>query len=288
MKKTSNYNSGVKTITVVMAAILVAMAALLIMFIVTFIKEFGAQNTTSFENIYLKDNLSSVILPDTSSQTDTSSEISSEQNSSEQIPPPKNGVVPESEKVLSSYFSDAVFIGDSITEGIKLYGIMSEATVYSYTGLGLDNIYTKEVIDIGNGTKIPIMDAVSRSDAKKFYILVGVNSIQYSKDNFIKKYSAVVDSIKSYHPDAIIYVQSITPVAVENSYKLDNETINEYNEALIKMAQEKDVYYLDIHSALADSTGVLPANATTDGLHFGPAYYQKWFDYLKTHTVGEK
>ncbi len=293
MKKTSNYQSGVKTITVVMVSILVILAVLFIMFIVTFIKEFAKQSTSSFENIYLKQDVSSVVVPDNSSEQ-TSSEISSEEQTSSEItaPPPQNGVVPESEKVLSGYFSDAVFIGDSITEGIKLYGIMSEATVYSYTGLGLDNIYTKEVIDNGDGTKIPIMDAVKNSDAKKFYILIGVNSIQYSKENFVKKYAAVVDSIKGYHPNSIIYVQSITPLCEEkahnNGYKIKNETIKEYNEALIEMASENDVYYLDIHSALCDETGALPESATTDGLHFGPQYYQKWFDYLKTHTVGEK
>ena len=293
MKKTSNYQSGVKTITVVMVSILVILAVLFVSFVVVFVKEFGKQNTSSFDNIYLKDNVSSVVLPDTSSVEDTSSEVSSEvsseETSSDSAPLP-NGVVPEGEKVLSGYFSDAVFIGDSITHGLSLYTYVNDkTTIYSYTGLGLDNIYTKEVIEDQNGNQIPIMDAVKNSDANKFYLLLGVNSIQYSKENFVKKYAAVVDSILSYHPNATVYVQSITPVceskAKANGYKLDNETIQEYNEALIEMVGEKGVYYLDIHSALCDETGALPESATTDGLHFGSQYYQKWINYLLTHTV---
>ncbi len=290
MKKTSTYQSGVKMITVVMVAILVILAILLISFFVTFIKEFSKYNTSSFDNIYLKGDVSSVFVSEEPSVSETSSETQSQEESKEPTPPPPNGVVPESEKVLSAYFSDAVFIGDSITDGIKLYGIMSSATVYSYTGLGLDNIYTKEVVDRGDGTKIPIMDAVKASDANKFYILIGMNSIQYSKENFVKKYAAIVEDIKTFHPDAIIYVQSITPLCEEKAnahgYKFSNSTVKEYNEALIEMVQEKGVYFLNINEALADESGALPEDVTTDGLHFGPAHYQKWFDYLKTHTVG--
>ena len=264
------------------------------LFLIGFIKEFSLNYSEKRDNIYSSSqiqNVSSNTISETETDGGSSEIVSSEETSSEETSstPVKitveNGLVPESEKVLSAYFKDAVFIGDSITEGIKLYGIMSDATVYSYTGLGLDNIYTKDVIKMEDGSTIPIMDAVRLSNANKFYILIGVNSIAYSKESFIQKYAAVVKSIKEFHPDAIIYVQSITPVATNNSYNLNNKTINEYNEALLEMAVSQNVYYLDIHSALADETGVLPDSATTDGLHFGPSYYQKWFDYLKTHTV---
>lgn len=289
MKKSSNYQSGVKTITVVMVSILVILAVLFISFVVEFVKEFSHQNATSFDNISIENTSSQTASVETSSE-EVSSEVTSSEETSSQITQTPDGVVPESDKVLSNYFSDAVFIGDSITHGLSLYTYMNDkTTILSYTGLGLDNIYTKEVIDDGNGNTIPVMDAVKNSDAKKFYVLLGVNSIGYSKDNFVSKYGAVVDSILSYHPDAIVYVQSITPVceqkAKANGYKLDNETIKEYNEALIEMAKEKGAYYLDIHSALCDETGALPENATTDGLHFGSQYYQKWINYLLTHTV---
>ena len=291
-KRQIQSRSTAPTITVVMVSILVVLCVLFVLFLISFIKEFSQNYSNERQNINVTSqtqNVSSSDIVDSVSQQSSSEAVSSLPSSSEETSsaPPKieSGVVPESEKVLSGYFKDAVFIGDSITEGIKLYGIMSDATVYSYTGLGLDNIYTKDVIKLDDGSTIPIMDAVRMSDANKFYILIGVNSIAYSKESFIQKYAAVIKSIKEFHPDSIIYVQSITPVAVNNSYNLNNKTINEYNEALVQMAQQLGVYYLDIHSALADENGVLPANATTDGLHFGPTYYQKWFDYLKTHTV---
>ena len=52
------------------------------------------------------------------------------------------------------------------------------------------------------------------------------------------------------------------------------------------MAEEKEVFYLDVNSALKGSDGALPTEASpADGMHFNATYYQKWFDYLKTHTV---
>ena len=43
--------------------------------------------------------------------------------------------VPESDWASTSYFDDAVFVGDSITDGIKLYGVMNNATVIAHTGI---------------------------------------------------------------------------------------------------------------------------------------------------------
>ncbi len=246
---------GPLPIVILMNLILVALLALIIVFIVSFVKEFNADDP-SRPSSNVDSSLSSSAdassessessEPEESLQPDSSVEDSSVQTSSK--PEYTSAVVPESSRVLNSYFDDAVFVGDSLTEGIKLYDIMSNATVLSYTGLGLDNIYTKEVIT--------------------------------------QEYGAIIDSAKQFHPDAIIYIESILPVTTTNKYKLDNQTIDEYNEVLMKLAEEKEVYYLDINSSLKNSEGALPTEASpADGMHFGAAYYQKWFDYLKTHTV---
>ena len=34
-----------------------------------------------------------------------------------------------------------------------------------------------------------------------------------------------------------------------------------------------------------DANGNLPANASSDGIHFGPAHYRLWIEYIKRHTV---
>ena len=49
---------------------------------------------------------------------------------------------------------------------------------------------------------------------------------------------------------------------------------------------EKEVYYLNVAECMKDENGMLPDEASpADGMHFGPDYYSKWFEYLKRHTV---
>ena len=44
-------------------------------------------------------------------------------------PSAPEGALPETERVKSPYFDDAVFVGDSITTGIELYQMMANTTV---------------------------------------------------------------------------------------------------------------------------------------------------------------
>ena len=85
-------------------------------------------------------------------------EASSGEDSSQEDPPESKGdagdpEVGEGEWLSSSYFDDALFVGDSITEGIKLYDVMNNATVLSSTGVNLDSLYTKAAITLADGSK---------------------------------------------------------------------------------------------------------------------------------------
>ena len=282
-----NSRGGPLPIVIIMNIILAMLIALVILFVVAFIKELNTDSTLSNETSSLTSSEESSEDSSFDNIDDTSSFVEETSSTVSQPTYTSGVVVAESDRVLNSYFDDVVFIGDSLTEGIKLYDIMSNATVLSHTGLGLDNIYTKEVVEQPDGTKISVIDALKlEENVNKIYILMGPNSIGYNKETFISKYGLIVDSVKQIHPDAIIYVQSMLPVTTTNNYKLDNAVIDEYNLALIDMAEEKEVFYLDVNSALKGPDGALPTEASpADGMHFNATYYQKWFDYLKTHTV---
>ena len=124
--------------------------------------------------------------------------------------------------------------------------------------------------------------------------MLGANGVGgLTAEQTVSYYSDFIDLVKSQHPDAIIYVQSILPIneakfAQKYNGAMTNALIDETNEAILKMTQEKQVYYLNVAEAFKDETGGLPAEDTPDGLHFGTESYTKWFDYLKTHTVTEE
>jgi lysophospholipase L1-like esterase len=106
--------------------------------------------------------------------------------------------------------------------------------------------------------------------------------------DFSRLYGELIDKIHSDFPESILYVQSIFPVTgwyAEKDNGIDNEKVVAYNKLLLDLANEKGCYYLDVHSALVNENGVLPDDMSPDGIHLNAPHYQKWFHYLKTHTV---
>lgn len=234
--------------------------------------------------------------PETSSDVSSESDgVSAEEQSSEMAGEityreyDYSSPVPAGSAVDNSYFDDAVFIGDSRTQGFIIYNGLSNATAYMDKGLKVDTAFTKADIEV-NGVKMSAMDALAQNTAfHKVYVMLGVNELGWAySDIFIEKYGKLVDKIKEINPNAEIYLQSLLPVSQEKSnsdavYNMDK--INEYNSLIQKMAEEKKVYYLNVAEAVADSSGYLPAEASTDGVHLNKEYCAKWLDYLKGHTI---
>lgn len=190
-------------------------------------------------------------------------------------------------KTDNSFFQDAVFIGDSRTEGLGNSGLMGSATFYAYKGLMVDTVFTKQVVNDG-GQKLTVIDALKKHKFGKIYIMLGVNELGWaSEDVFIKRYGKLVDEIKKIEPSSKIYVQSILPVSKAKSDKgvYTNDRIRLYNRLIKEMCAEKGVKYLDVYQAVVNSSGALPDDAAVDGVHLKMAYCKKWANYLRAHTA---
>ena len=196
--------------------------------------------------------------------------------------------VPESAAVDDSYFDDAVFIGDSRTEGFMLYAGPSGADYLTAVGLMVDTIFTQPYIKQGD-KKVTVMDALAGMEFSKVYIMLGVNELGWVYSSIFQEYyGRIIDRIREINPDAIIYIESILPVSAEKSEKdsvYNNPRIDEFNQLLKDLAAEKEVYYLNVAEAVADETGCLPAEGTFDGVHLKPDYCKLWKEYLTTHTI---
>lgn len=197
--------------------------------------------------------------------------------------------VPVSDPVDNSYFDDAVFIGDSRTEGLILNCGLSNTTSYAYKGLMVDTVFTKPVIN-KNGQKVSVMEALRSTSFSKVYIMLGINETGWVYSQvFQNKYGEMIDGIREIDPEAEIYIQEIMPVSskVSSTHNyITNSKIKEYNGLLRELAEEKQVYYIDTGSAVASADGSLPNDAANDGIHLVKDYCKKWLDHLKTHTVG--
>lgn len=215
--------------------------------------------------------------------------VDNDKDEEEEKEPPISEDVPVQVEVDNSFFDDAVFIGDSRTEGFMIYEDVN-ATSYTHKGLMVDTIFTSPVIT-QDGEKITVMEALKNTSFNKVYIMLGINETGWQSSYFfIQKYGEIIDEIKKINPDAIIYVESILPVSekvsMNHSY-IKKAKIDEYNVLIKEMVKEKGVYYLDISSAVANEAGYLPEDAATDGIHLNKKYCDKWLQYLKTHYIVE-
>ena len=200
--------------------------------------------------------------------------------------------VPESEEVEMDYFSDALFIGDSRTDGLRLYSGIQGADFYCYKGLTIFEVDERKIVEL-NGNSYSVVEALEKGPQyAKIYISLGVNELGYYNDNaYHQAFSEFLDTVKALQPNAIIYLENLVPVnpqkcaEYKQPYYVNNDRVAAYNAIYPQLATEHQVALLDVASALSDENGILPADATADGVHFTKAWYQKWLAYLMNHTV---
>jgi lysophospholipase L1-like esterase len=193
--------------------------------------------------------------------------------------------LPAAVETPAGWFSDALFIGDSRTEGLRNYDGLPGATYYAVKGLMVSTVYTRQIIP-ENGVKKTVMQAQSEHAFGKIYVMLGVNELGWSSmQSFVTDYRKMVRNLKKDHPKAKIYLESLFPVSAkksEESSVYKNEKIASYNQAIQKIAKQETAVYLDTAQAVSKD-GVLPEDASVDGVHLNAAYCAKWCDYLKEH-----
>lgn len=193
--------------------------------------------------------------------------------------------------VEDDYFSDAVFIGDSRTVGMYEYGELEDtAAFYASTGLTVYKIFDSAIVEVpGQKKKITIEEALQENSFAKIYLMIGINEMGTGTvETFIAKYKEVVEHLKELQPGAIIYIQGIIKVTTERSNQgdyINNEGIEARNQELEKLADNKDIFYLDVNPLICDETGGLIESYTFDGVHLKAKYIQIWKDYLKENAV---
>ena len=189
--------------------------------------------------------------------------------------------------VDESYFDDALFIGDSRTVGLRDYTDLSEhADFYCETSLTIYKVM-EENFD-GQGT---VEEALSNKDYGKIYLMVGINELgRGTTEDFMEKYTEVVDTIHALEPDARIFIQGIMRVSGKKSNSdaiFNNSNINARNNAIATLADNKQIFYIDVNEVVCDEEGNLHEDYTFDQIHLLGAYDEIWKQFLLEHGVVE-
>jgi len=203
---------------------------------------------------------------------------------------PEDMLVSESETpVEDDYFADVLFLGDSRTHGLQLYGGLTTGTYFHAVGATVESVFSKATQEIEGGKKVPMVDALAGLECSKVYVMLGVNELGWPMaEKFGEQFGLLVDRIREELPEAEVVIQSILPVSAKQDAKksyVNNKRIVVYNTILEELAQEKQCPYLNVAEAVADETGCLQSNLTSDGVHLNIAGSKEWVSYLKSHPV---
>lgn len=182
--------------------------------------------------------------------------------------------VPKSEEYYDQQFQGDCFIGDSRTQALFNTSQIATADFLCGIGLNISSVITTD----------SVMKPLETNKYRNIYIEFGVNELGWnSLDTFETCYTDFLNKVKELQPDANIYVQSIIPVTKSKSdsndvYTLDN--VEKFNKRVKKAAKAAGIPYLDITRGICGKSRVLPEAASTDGVHMGKTYNDKWLDYL--------
>ncbi len=197
--------------------------------------------------------------------------------------------VPSSEPLTETYFGKCAFVGDSISVGLADYQLVPVKNVFAELGMNIEKINT-ETMKTAYG-EMTVIDTLKAADPENVYIMLGSNGISWlSASDMITYYSQFVDEIKKELPESKIYILSVPPVTEVRETAEDdpikNSDIDIYNSELLKMANQKKIYYVDINTALKGNDGKFPSDkAEKDGMHFVKGTYSIMLDYILSHTV---
>lgn len=198
--------------------------------------------------------------------------------------------VPTFQTVDDTYFDDALFIGDSRTEGLALYGSLTNADYFSSVGLSIFKVTEKEAGNPNIGESCKLSQKLAQKQYGKVYIMLGLNELGTgTTESWVQTYAEVIAMVRQAQPDAVIYLQSILVVSAaqdDPSGAINNNMIRARNEALKALANEAShIYYLNVNEAVMDTNGCLDASLTSDGIHLLGNSLSLWEDYLKQHAI---
>ena len=207
-----------------------------------------------------------------------------------------------SESDAESWFSDAVFVGDSIMLGWKNYNnnqLGSNPDFFGQThflcegsygaGHALEPVSDKSLHPLYQGQQHLLWDSIEMMGAKKVFICFGLNDVAiYGVEGTRDNFRTLCANIIGKSPDAKIYIIS-SMYLMDDSHqkKLTNENLRKLNGLLRTLCDEQGYKFVDIASHLVGPDGYLKREYCSDPdsntpCHHTQAAYKIWAQILRS------
>ncbi len=181
---------------------------------------------------------------------------------------------------------NCLLIGDSRTVGIREYAGLEGADFFASTGLGPHKI-RDAMVAVPNIGKVTLADLLAARRYDRIYIMLGINEVGYPAGSTMKKYSALVEQIRTAQPEALIILQGnlhVTRAWSEHDKIINNPVLDAFNAETAALADGKRIFYLDPNPLFDDADGHLSTDKCSDGAHLRAKYYTEWGEWLARQT----
>ncbi len=197
-------------------------------------------------------------------------------------------ILPESEDAGEDYLLNSMFLGDSNTVGFASSGLLPLENVIGVESIGIQSVATgKYVYYANNDSAQTIPYAVAAQQPQMVYMMYGTNNlVGVSPDQFVSNYVKAVNAILEQWEYGEIIVVTIPPIAqVTENASLSQTTIDQFNIALLEMAEENGWKVLNTASLLKDTNGYIKSQyISADGIHLTSAAHEAILNYASTHA----
>ncbi len=216
---------------------------------------------------------------------------------SETTPEPTAESVPtESTSPSTSYskefFANDLFIGDSISTGLYLYGKLDMKNVAAGIGYTPYKAYS-ETIELYDGTSATALEYAQRMQPNRIFIMLGSNGMGSSTDieGMKGSYATLLEKLADSCPETDIYCISVSPVTADSSSAasagITNEMIRNFNGSVKEICNDTGAMYLDLYGLLIDENGCFSEDyAEVDGLHFLGTTYDVMLSFIQNEIGG--
>ena len=145
------------------------------------------------------------------------------------------------------------------------------------------------IIYPGDGSIVSPASAAMITKPSRLVITLSSDSLaDTDQDRFIADYTSLVKEIRSYSPDTVIILCSLTGVtpSYNGADGLNNLAIQNANEWIQQVCLNTGSYYADTASAVCDSSsGLMSEYASANGKTINSAGLAKILEYLRSHAV---
>ena len=185
------------------------------------------------------------------------------------------------------YFDNALFIGDSRTEGLRSYSGIKTADFFSDKGMSVYKI-DKATVSVPSVGSTGLSDLLKKKTYGKIYVMLGINELGYNRTNTVKRYADLIERIHAAQPQATVFICANLHVSAKRSAGdkvVNNANIDDFNHRIAQLADNRTFFYIDINEKFDDENGNLRADLTSDGTHIYGKYYAEWATWLREKAV---